>query len=278
MGALGPTPGGGEEWRVWPAALAGSLALHVLLLAGIAWWRGGPPPQPRQVVPIEAILLTQMSPGPAGGGGTPAGPAAEEEAPKPPAPPPPPKPQVKPRPQPRPQVRRAPEPPPAMALPRPAAPPTPAPKAAAPPAPAELTARAGGSVASGSGGGAGGSGGGTGGGHGPGSGTGVGAGMGTGNPLAAYLQEVRRLLERHKEYPLLARQMHLEGVAVVQFTIAADGRLEGAGLKRSSGHGLLDQAARDTVRRVGRFPPLPAALGRDRLALAIPISFRLLDR
>lgn len=272
-----PRPGG-ESWHIWPAALAGSLALHLLLLAGIAWWRGTPPPKPRQVVPIEAILLTQLTPGPAGGGGTPAGPATmQKELPKPPTPPPP-KAKVKPRPQPRPKATPAPEPPPALALPRPVAPPAPAPKAAPSPAPSVTAASAGGSLTSGSGGGTGGSGGGTGGGHGPGSGSGVGPGTGTGNPLAAYLQEVRRLLERHKDYPLLARQMHLEGVAVVHFTIAADGRLEGAGLKRSSGHELLDRAAQETVRRVGRFPPLPPALGRDRLALAIPISFRLLDR
>lgn len=276
MAAPMPRPGGGESWRVWPAALAGSLALHVLLLAGTAWWRGAPPPKPRQVVPIEAILLTQLPPGPAGGGGTPAVPATlKKEAPQPPTPPPP-KPKVRPRPQPRPPAPPAPEPPPTLALPRPAVPLAPAPKAP-PSAPSVAAAPAGGSLRSGSGG-TGGSGGGTGGGHGPGSGTGVGAGTGTGNPLAAYLQEVRRLLERHKDYPLLARQMHLEGVAVVQFTIAADGRLEGAGLKRSSGHELLDRAAQETVRRVGRFPPLPPALGRDRLALAIPISFRLLDR
>ncbi|MCL6622711.1 MAG: energy transducer TonB [Syntrophobacterales bacterium] len=269
----------GADLRVWLGACLLSLALHGALMAALALWKDPRPPV-RRVVPLEAIFLAQLPPGPGGGGGTPAGPPpVRAETPKPPAPVPPVRPKAKPKPRLQaPSPRPVEPPPPALALPRPAPPPASLRQAPAAPAPPARTAPPGGSLAAGSGGGPGGSGGGTGGGQGPGTGTGAGPGSGSGNPLAAYLQEVRRLLERHKDYPLLARQLHLEGVAVVQFTIAEDGCLENAGLKRSSGHELLDRAAQETVRRVGRFPPLPPGLGRERLALAIPISFRLLDR
>jgi protein TonB len=71
--------------------------------------------------------------------------------------------------------------------------------------------------------------------------------------------------------------MNLQGVAVLQFTIAPDGKIETTRLCRSSGHGLLDDAAQDTVRRVGRFPPLPGPLGREQLTIEIPLAFRLTE-
>jgi periplasmic protein TonB len=106
-------------------------------------------------------------------------------------------------------------------------------------------------------------------------GPGQGTGTGTGSLLQGYLREVRRLLERQKEYPRMAQRLNMQGVAVLRFTIGADGGIRGAGLARSSGHGVLDAAAQETVSKVGRFPPLPAALGREKLTIEIPLAFRL---
>jgi protein TonB len=85
----------------------------------------------------------------------------------------------------------------------------------------------------------------------------------------------RRLLERWKQYPTAARRLNLQGVAVLQFTIGAGGTIEGSRISRSSGHDLLDQAAQETLRRVGRFSPLPVELGRQQLTVEIPLAYRL---
>lgn len=263
---------------VWLWALLGSLVIHSLLLAMALSWKSQAPLKARCIVPVEPIILTEVSPGPTGGGG---GQPAEVPKAAPLAPKPIPKPKPKPTPKRRfkPQVRKkvkktkrvavtATPPPLALALPKPA------PLSKGPtPGGASATLRR----SYGTGSGQGGSGGGRGRGSGPGLGRGQGPGSGAGSLLSGYLQKIRRLLERQKAYPRMARRLHLQGVAVLQFTIAADGRIETTRLKRSSGHGLLDTAAQETVRRVGKFPPIPAALGRKRLSIRIPLAFRLTD-
>jgi len=263
---------------VWLGALLGSLLVHAALVAVVVHWRHPLPPKARVVVPVETINLAQLPPAAKGGGG---GQPASAVTPAPPTPAPPPKPKVlPPRPrQPKPKPLKVEKPlerpalpetpvPPSLALPRPAAPPKPGPSG---PAATGVASRPG------SGSGPGGGGGGQGGGSGSGSGPGLGPGAGTGSLLQGYLREVRRLLERQKQYPRAAQRLNIQGVAVLNFTIHADGSITTTRVSRSSGNGLLDEAAQGTVRRVGRFPPLPPALGRDRLAIEIPLSFKLTE-
>jgi protein TonB len=274
---------GYQEWRdawkpqgTWTWGMLGSLGLHGLLLAGIVAVYHDRPPRPKVVVPVEAICL--VSPGPRGGGGgqpapvTRPQPAAQKPKPRitPPA-----KPRVKPKPQPK--VRPAPPPEPTKAP----VIPTPAPAPAITQAKSSLTATAGsrtcppGARAGASGTGRGGRGRGPGSGSGPGVGSGQGRGVGSGSALQGYLHTIRQLLEQQKDYPRMARRRNMQGVVVVMFTIAAGGQIESARVSRSSGHGLLDEGARNTIKRVGRFPPFPAALNRQKLTIKIPLAFRL---
>lgn len=262
----------GCGWKSWSAAILASVALHGLILVGALSW-SLELPRPRRVVPVEAICLTTGS-GHAGGGAGRASDVKPQVTPQPP----PPKPQpvkkkpkpalVKPAPVPQPVA-----PPPSLAMVRPStpAPARPGPVAAAP-------------TGSGSARGQGmGAGQGAGRGSGPGSGTGTGSGPGTdpgpgsgaGIALKSYLAEVRRLLEQHKTYPWMARRQYREGVVVLKFTIGKDGEIAGHTVTRSSGHEILDGAAAEALQKVGRFPPLPAALGRSQLNIEVPLSFRL---
>jgi protein TonB len=258
----------GWGWKPWSAVVLASVALHGLILGSALLW-SRELPRLRRVVPVEAIYLTTGS-GHAGGGPGRVTAAKPQVTPQPP----PPKPQqVKKKPKPK-RVRavsRPPEiePPQALALPRPAA------VKPAHPGPVAAVAA---SPGSGRGTGAG-----SGRGAGPGSGLGTGAGPGS-NPgsgsgssvaLRNYLAKVRRLLEKHKSYPWIARRQHREGIVVLKFTIGKDGDIADYTIARSSGHEVLDGAAQDTLHQVGRFPPLPAALGRSRLTIEVPLSFRL---
>ncbi|MBM4283954.1 MAG: energy transducer TonB [Deltaproteobacteria bacterium] len=278
-----------SQARTWTLAIMGSVILHALLLALVHRTPVAERPKVKKVVPVEAVSLVPGSPGRRGGGGreiqTPPAPKpTPPPAVQPKVVPPPPKPVQRVTPKPRPRPEPLPTPPPSA--PTYTAPPRPAPPAPAPtPSPA-LSAtpgrgRTGGETGAGSGTGTGtGVGAGTGSGTGPGAGTGAagrGTGPGSGAALKAYLQQVRRLLEQNKHYPPLARRQNMEGVVVVRFTIGRGGRLESSGIGKSSGHGILDQAAQETVRRVGQFPPFPADLDRERLTIQVPLKFHLAD-
>jgi periplasmic protein TonB len=283
--------------NTWGPATLVSLLLHGLALYLILMLPPLKTPAKR-VVEVETITMTAMTPKPAGGGGgggsvATASPAPEPAKPVPPAPKP--KPPVAPKPKPVvkpppvPACRPDPiPPPPPLVLPRPAPPviPRPAPPSSVasstyPSSSSRLSADRGGSgIGQGSGTGSGtgtGSGSGSGSGHGSGSGTGTGSGRGSGSgsSLQGYLHQVRSLLERNKIYPQQARSRNEQGTVVVRFTISANGGIGGVSLSRSSGHSSLDQAAQETVSRVGRFPPIPADVQKSSLSIEVPLSFRL---
>jgi protein TonB len=90
-----------------------------------------------------------------------------------------------------------------------------------------------------------------------------------------YLSALRRALERERRYPPSARRLRLEGTARVEFTIAANGDFMRIGVSESAGAAALDDAAVHTVRRLARFEPIPAAIGRRQWTVRVPIVFRL---
>jgi protein TonB len=268
-----------QRWKpgqIWVWAILGSLVVHGLIVAVmLAALQNRPLPR-RVVVPVEAVTLVPFTGSSWGGSGQP-GPVTRPapSTPKPAAPPvyPPRKSRIKHKARPKVKLAPPPEPTKAPVLPAPITAST-----RAKPAPATAaTNRTGGSGAAGrvAGQGQGGAGVGRGTGSGSGMGSGQGRGTITGSALSGYLGEIRRLLEKHKDYPWMARRRHLQGVVAVVFTIGSGGQIEAARISRSSGHALLDRAAQDTVRRVGRFPPFPAALNRQKLTIEVPLAFRL---
>ena len=253
-----------------------SLLVHGLVVAVMLAVLQDKPAPRRVVVPVEAISLVPFKPGPAGGGGGRPGPVTRPE-PLPPKPAPAPsKPQPRVKSPPPPKVKLAPPPMPepitAPVIPTPAPPPAltrakPSDTAAA----GSQTCAPGATAGSGQGGQGGGRGIGSGGGIGP----GQGRGSGPGSALSSYLREIRRLLEKHKDYPWMARRRNIQGVVAVVFTIGPGGQILAARVSRSSGQDLLDEAAQNTIRRVGKFPPFPAELNRQQLTVEVPLAFRL---
>jgi len=73
----------------------------------------------------------------------------------------------------------------------------------------------------------------------------------------------------------MAKKGMIEGTVMVQGKLARDGVLRQCIVTRSSGSGLLDNAALRAVRSVGRFPPLPVEIRGDELVFELPVSFRL---
>ena len=82
-------------------------------------------------------------------------------------------------------------------------------------------------------------------------------------------------LARHFEYPALARLRGWEGRVLVAFDVESDGRLQKIHVARSSGFALLDSSALHSLRRVERIIEAADLLQGRRLAMQIPIIYRL---
>lgn len=79
------------------------------------------------------------------------------------------------------------------------------------------------------------------------------------------------------EYPARARRRGWEGRVLLVVRVRADGAAETVRVASSSGHGILDRAARDAVRR-WRFNPARRAGISVAASLEVPVTFRLIDR
>ena len=106
-------------------------------------------------------------------------------------------------------------------------------------------------------------------GSGVGSGIGAGSGPGIDGAILAFLAEI----EKHKEYPYIARKRGLEGVVTLIVELSAAGELNRVQIAQSSGSSQLDDAAAIAIRRVC---PFPHGLGHP-VGMKIPISYRLLQ-
>jgi protein TonB len=98
---------------------------------------------------------------------------------------------------------------------------------------------------------------------------------GSGAGAADYFGLLQAWLERHKRYPRRARLRHQEGVVLLRFVILEDGRVGEFALVEGSGHELLDEEARQLVRRAAPLPAIPPEVAARRLELVVPVRFSL---
>ncbi|AOO66424.1 energy transducer TonB [Sulfurospirillum halorespirans] len=91
--------------------------------------------------------------------------------------------------------------------------------------------------------------------------------------LSIYLAKVRQKIQESLRYPSMAKKMGVEGEAVVQFLIHANGTVDASSIKiaKSSGKVVLDRNAIDAVLDATpfEFPP------KEALEIAIPVVFKL---
>lgn len=77
----------------------------------------------------------------------------------------------------------------------------------------------------------------------------------TGMSVTAYRNLVMAELNRRKAYPDHARATGVQGRVVVAFAVGSSGRVVSLAITTSSGHGILDAAARHAVSRMSLPPP-----------------------
>lgn len=90
-----------------------------------------------------------------------------------------------------------------------------------------------------------------------------------------YRDELRAWLARHKHYPQQARRRRQQGTVVLYFVITRGGHLVSWQIRKSSGHPLLDQAVVHMIKSANPLPALPSSVHMQRLALTVPVTFKL---
>jgi protein TonB len=90
-----------------------------------------------------------------------------------------------------------------------------------------------------------------------------------------YLGRVLAQLNRFKQYPRAARQARIEGVVILHFVMAADGKVQSFEISKSSGRPVLDTEALALIQRAQPLPALPADFPTRTLDAVVPIEFSL---
>lgn len=103
------------------------------------------------------------------------------------------------------------------------------------------------------------------------------ASTGGGQPgeMVDYMTLLKTWLERHKEYPRIARRRRQEGTAVLYFVVGRDGSVINYALRESSGYDVLDREVRNMIERAQPLPAMPDTLQQASLELVLPVQFQL---
>lgn len=91
----------------------------------------------------------------------------------------------------------------------------------------------------------------------------------------SYQDVVATRLARVKRYPERAIRRRMTGEGAIRLEISSDGSVAGVQIIRSTNTPILDEELRAMVDRAAPFPAFPGDLRKNRLALIVPIAFRL---
>lgn len=96
---------------------------------------------------------------------------------------------------------------------------------------------------------------------------------------ARYMRQWINRVERigNLNYPDQARRSKLSGTLILDVVINADGELVKTDLRRSSGHQLLDDAARRIVELAAPYPPFPSKLKKEADIIHITRSWEFMS-
>ncbi len=91
----------------------------------------------------------------------------------------------------------------------------------------------------------------------------------------SYQDMVATLLARAKRYPERALKRRMTGEGSIRLEITPDGSLADFQIIRSTETPILDDELRAMVERAAPFPAFPSDLRKNRLALVVPVAFRI---
>ncbi len=92
---------------------------------------------------------------------------------------------------------------------------------------------------------------------------------------ASYMQHIKDMIQNTWVYPEDAKENNQQVGLLIIFTINSDGSVSRVRLLRSSGYGLLDQAAINAVKEASPFPKLPKRFHIKRLNVYATFLYKL---
>lgn len=95
------------------------------------------------------------------------------------------------------------------------------------------------------------------------------------SPEQRYLYEIKKLLERRKRYPMLAKKMGQTGKVTMRFTLAQDGSLLTSEVLEKAPYDTLNQAAHDLVKGIHGMKPFPQEIQKTSWVITVPIEYVL---
>lgn len=101
-----------------------------------------------------------------------------------------------------------------------------------------------------------------------------GEGGGTPTPRSLYFGQVMGLLNQHKRYPPMARQLGIQGVVKLRLKVNRSGEISQADVL-SFEHELLKQAAIRMIEELKKFPPPTFGFEDEAFFVSIPIRYQL---
>ena len=91
----------------------------------------------------------------------------------------------------------------------------------------------------------------------------------------SFAEELRLALDKCKEYPPLAKARKQSGRVGVRFTVMKSGRIVDAQVVSPCSFVKLNEAALQTVTKLGSFKPVPDEVSKTDWKVVVPIEFRL---
>lgn len=95
------------------------------------------------------------------------------------------------------------------------------------------------------------------------------------SPEQRYLYEVRKLLERRKRYPMMAKKMGHTGKVLMRFTLAQDGSLQTTEIVEKTPYESLNKAAHELVQGIDKMKPFPEEIQKTSWVITVPIEYSL---
>jgi protein TonB len=80
---------------------------------------------------------------------------------------------------------------------------------------------------------------------------------------------------RYKRYPAIAMEKGWQGRVEVRMVIGANGMIASASIKSGSGHEILDNQALDMLKKGNTTVPIPASLRGREFSIEVPVVFNL---
>lgn len=85
---------------------------------------------------------------------------------------------------------------------------------------------------------------------------------------ASALPIIRTAIQKNLVYPYIAIKKKMEGTVIAEFSINQNGAPENISILKSSGHEILDKAAKDSIKKASPFPFVSRSI-------EVPVTFRI---